>query len=191
MLHTSVGSNEFDDNELLPITEIRVSWLDGSSEGVSDVNVDVHSQSDNLKATVGPGSVLQQEHLIQMMSAKPAPQSPSVVNYPAPEVNPYEGFSEEVFTVVDAYPQKYAYPKQYFEQYGTSNQQAVAVAPGSVLLQQQLRQMASAIPAPQSPSVVFYPTTEVNPYEGRPFLTWLNRIFKWKLCFLSFFTRCY
>ncbi|CAG9566061.1 unnamed protein product [Danaus chrysippus] len=74
-------------------------------------------------------------------------------------------FSEGVFTVVDAYPQKYAYPKQYSEQYGTSNQQAVAVAPGSVLLQQQLRQMASAIPAPQSPSVAFYAAPQVNPYE--------------------------
>ncbi|CAG9566071.1 unnamed protein product [Danaus chrysippus] len=170
---------------VLLVATLGSTW---SSEGVSDVNVDVHSQSDNLKATVGPGSVLQQQHLIQMMSAKPAPQSPSVVNYPAPEVNPYEGFSEGVFTVVDAYPQKYAYPKQYSEQYGTSYQQAVAV--GSVL-QQPVGQMVSANPAPQSPSVVFYPAPEVNPYEGRPFLTWLNRIFKWKLCVLSFFTRCY
>ncbi|CAG9566057.1 unnamed protein product [Danaus chrysippus] len=98
-------------------------------------------------------------------------------------------FSEGVFNVVDAYRQKYAYPKQYYEQYGISNQQAVAVGRLS-RVRQHVRQRLSALPAPQSPSVVFYPAPKDNRYENRPILGLFETFHKVKMCALSLFTIC-
>nr|QZB49104.1 BV-like protein [Cotesia vestalis bracovirus] len=109
-------------------------------------------------------------------------------------------FSEGGFTAVDAfpqqylysqqytYPQQYIYPQQYSGQYGTDNQQATLG--NGYILQQHVGQIVSVNPGSASQSVIYYPTTNGNPYEGRPVLTFLDNVHKWKLCVLSGFTRC-
>ncbi|CAD6243391.1 GSCOCT00014260001.2-RA-CDS [Cotesia congregata] len=70
------------------------------------------------------------------------------------------GFSDGVFTAVDAYPQQYPYSQQYSGQYGSGNQQAT-VENGNVV-QQTIGQIWSFNPPPQSPPAVYYPTNR-NP----------------------------
>ncbi|ABK63366.1 hypothetical protein [Cotesia plutellae polydnavirus] len=80
---------------------------------------------------------------------------------------------------------------EYLEQHGYNNKQGKVV--NGNLYQIDINQILTYILVQEGKSIPEGSSSgpnNNNPYEGRPILTWLNNVFKWKLCMISGFTAC-